>query len=927
MDGILSFLDQDLVQKAITEIIEDYKNGTEAEPGKKFYVLCQNNLRLPYKAIVYKAAELNKTPLGDEFKSYKNDRIYFAKEFGFQIVSKQNCEYLAFRHSPYLRFRKELLPKELLEIDNPKVAYEYDGNKQITIYGEAAYGHRTDLNFNNLSKDSKEGYYNTILKKEHRSSENGCEQVFITFKGFDMKNNRDYWAVGSSFDGGDRDVTEEFIQNSEWYDGYAMIHDYRDEHNYKKIKIGDVLVMKSSATKGPGHSISFTKAKGLGIVINKRTDYHFDVKWIHQDIFTKDFDGISYRKTIENLRDDDLLMFAKKTVRPFTIEVMKSKYSKFLHQKVPLSAQSYFSASSTVNRIAIENKIVVEAIFEIQNLGDYQLFITALQKYEEYKQANKTQKDKLKHAMDKFKDLLESQDTSNKVIEVFKNVYEESEEIKLLKYKKQIILQGPPGTGKTYLAKQMAKSFTGNSEEFETDLDSFFREDEGPTEEDLEWRKELKETLADFYSSFPAEKLHEMSLTDYAFGDGTKDNFCYWIEYGLRDFGSYPGAAQKFKIYWSKQDQDYRKSGFIKDIDDNKEAMSTLANVIQGVVNEKQIEEAIGKLSNSFILKLLNSYHPDKYFPINSEVCLENALLLFNVDFEHMNFIERSLEVQRQFELKRKEYNTDITNVELMYYLFDNYDMKGTLHLKRTKPKKKKRYEVVQFHPSYSYEDFVRGIEITSTDHGLEYNSVNKILVQMAIDASEDPDHDYLLIIDEINRANLPSVLGELIYALEYRDEPVKGMYEVKINSIAETSREITLPSNLYIIGTMNTADRSVGHIDYAIRRRFAFVDCPPQVEIIQYQKGFDASLGVALFYQVADLFNEGNLNSDFKKEDVQIGHSYFMIPDDQNLKGKSEREILEMRLEYEIKPILREYVKDGVLNESVLKAINDLKV
>src|SRR5690606_7139407 len=85
----------------------------------------------------------------------------------------------------------------------------------------------------------------------------------------------------------------------------------------------------------------------------------------------------------------------------------------------------------------------------------------------------------------------------------------------------------------------------------------------------------------------------------------------------------------------------------------------------------------------------------------------------------------------------------------------------------------------------------------------------------------------YVLIIDEINRANLPAVLGELIYALEYRGEGVDSMYDLD----GDTS--IILPPNLYIIGTMNTADRSVGHIDYAIRRRFAFVEVLPSAEVI----------------------------------------------------------------------------------------------
>ena len=89
----------------------------------------------------------------------------------------------------------------------------------------------------------------------------------------------------------------------------------------------------------------------------------------------------------------------------------------------------------------------------------------------------------------------------------------------------------------------------------------------------------------------------------------------------------------------------------------------------------------------------------------------------------------------------------------------------------------------------------------------------------------KEPLKPYVLIIDEINRANLPAVLGELIYALEYRGEKVESMYETE-----EDGNVLIIPPNLYIIGTMNTSDRSVGHIDYAIRRRFAFIELLPKV-------------------------------------------------------------------------------------------------
>lgn len=167
---------------------------------------------------------------------------------------------------------------------------------------------------------------------------------------------------------------------------------------------------------------------------------------------------------------------------------------------------------------------------------------------------------------------------------------------------------------------------------------------------------------------------------------------------------------------------------------------------------------------------------------------------------------------------------------------------------------------------------------------------------------------NYVLIIDEINRANLSSVLGELIYALEYRGEAVESMYEI------DGDNKLILPPNLYIIGTMNTADRSVGHIDYAIRRRFAFVDVLPKDLSNEEGINFDSKL----FHQVAKLF-ETNLSPEFEKKDVQLGHSYFI---DKLYEGGS----MNIRLEFEIKPILLEYVKDGVLiGEDINQKIEDL--
>lgn len=183
-------------------------------------------------------------------------------------------------------------------------------------------------------------------------------------------------------------------------------------------------------------------------------------------------------------------------------------------------------------------------------------------------------------------------------------------------------------------------------------------------------------------------------------------------------------------------------------------------------------------------------------------------------------------------------------------------------------------------------------------------------------------ENNFVLIIDEINRANLPAILGELIYALEYRGENVESMYAV------DGENKLILPPNLYIIGTMNTADRSVGQIDYAIRRRFAFIDMLPHV--LDNVEGFDYDL----FEKVSKLFIENYdeykinpkvylkrsayLSEEFRPEDIWLGHSYFIMKKDGN-------DCRNMRLNYEIKPILKEYLKDGIFKVSAEKEINQL--
>lgn len=134
-------------------------------------------------------------------------------------------------------------------------------------------------------------------------------------------------------------------------------------------------------------------------------------------------------------------------------------------------------------------------------------------------------------------------------------------------------------------------------------------------------------------------------------------------------------------------------------------------------------------------------------------------------------------------------------------------------------------YQMVQFHPSYGYEEFIEGIRPTVEDGGVAFKRVDGVVLEMVgqMQAGDDP---HFIVIDEMNRANLPRVLGELMYLFEYRgeDRAIKLQY----------SPDFSLPKNLHFIGTMNTADRSIRSIDIALRRRFEVFECRPDRGILE---------------------------------------------------------------------------------------------
>lgn len=251
-------------------------------------------------------------------------------------------------------------------------------------------------------------------------------------------------------------------------------------------------------------------------------------------------------------------------------------------------------------------------------------------------------------------------------------------------------------------------------------------------------------------------------------------------------------------------------------------------------------------------------------------------------------------------------------------------------------------WDIIQFHPSYTYEDFVRGISVSASDKNyteitgtifegensryslkmnqptpVMYKTVNRTLGKMAKIArehfnEENPENSvrFYLVIDEINRANLATVFGELIYALEYRDSEVATPY-----SVGNDAR-LQIPGNLYIVGTMNTADKSIASIDYAIRRRFLFFPVLPDMKVVYetVKEDWENSNELRLFYIIEKMFDSYMNTDDYNRNDVQIGHTYFLRKAD----GTDPLIQMKNRFLYQVVPVLREYYNDGILMDDV---------
>ena len=203
----------------------------------------------------------------------------------------------------------------------------------------------------------------------------------------------------------------------------------------------------------------------------------------------------------------------------------------------------------------------------------------------------------------------------------------------------------------------------------------------------------------------------------------------------------------------------------------------------------------------------------------------------------------------------------------------------------------RERVRLVQFHPSYSYEDFVQGYRPTLLGGNPGFELTDGPLIEMAKLARTEPRANHFLVVDEINRGNLAKVFGELYFLLEYREAEMHLQY---------SNEPFSLPNNLYIIGTMNTADRSIALVDLALRRRFHFVEFHPKVPPIKGLLSRWLKENAPKMSWIADVVDRANKKLD--DHHASIGPTYFM-----RKIGQLDEDWVRMTWEHNVLPYIEE--------------------
>ena len=468
------------------------------------------------------------------------------------------------------------------------------------------------------------------------------------------------------------------------------------------------------------------------------------------------------------------------------------------------------------------------------------------------------------------------------------------------------------------------------------------------------------ERYQSFQHEFPIDTLKDMPLDRYT-NLNRKDSFCYWLERVTHDLGSIKGGSSfKFGIYRSKKSpKDLRGTKHDANYFWNESLGDTpgqaYEKVLDGIVKianyaRNGYYDKIDTIETVWPVvrwKIAFLYSEEKLLPIYKRDMLVHIARHFGMPdakkaktyklYEYILGKKGNKDIYEYYdELLKMNNNTrkqEPENVKQAYAKYAKSDFldevfmdEGTYDQLRNLLEYKKnmilqgapgvgktfcakrlaysimgekddsRVEMVQFHQNYSYEDFIMGYRPDGDGFKLKQG----IFYKFCKKAQNDSEKPYFFIIDEINRGNLSKIFGELLMLIEkdYRDTTIKLAYNDELFAV---------PSNLYIIGMMNTADRSLAMIDYALRRRFSFFTMKPAFDTEGFRK-YEETVNNDTFNQVVEGIIKLNdvISKDASLGDgFCIGHSYFCG-------GDLTTERLRTIIEYDIKPMLREYWFDN---------------
>lgn len=606
---------------------------------------------------------------------------------------------------------------------------------------------------------------------------------------------------------------------------------------------------------------------------------------------------------------------------------MKNRFVEWMlnNQFEQKTVNNYTNAISLVSREAINDGLLSKTIYEIDDLQELDELLSKLNQNKTYLERRISSHNTNSAAMNQYRKFIEfiNADASTEIVE-------------------------------DSIIEQFKQYYYSNINEYKSNEEAT---------KGIDLRKE-------FNSEYPISRIKTMTLEEYALGT---ENFLNSLSYKL-EFGKYKhagmgcggGSSAKHGIYFGK---DHQFHGYKNEIIDHPDEywMSFRDQLYSFLVEFGETKE-FPDIESKYPLiqtipliaaKLCFLYYPEYFISIGAKGKLQTIIEMFEIpsqnetisaklSFDICSFFKKEFPERltddsqwlgyclwrfiNEFENEEIEETVEktgdtYTKEDFLNDVFideDQYDsiaavlekkkniiLEGAPGVGKTFMAKRLAYSIIgrkdvnqvqliQFHQSYSYEDFIEGYRPTENGFKLEKGLFYKICKK----AKSNPTEKYYLVIDEINRGNLSKIFGELLMLIETdkRDEELMLAYSESM---------FCVPSNLYIIGLMNTADRSLAIIDYALRRRFSFIRIEPAFNNQKFINAFNEKFDQD-YNRVIDIIKKINeaieddksLGSGFK-----IGHSYF-CPNLKDRKG-TKKDLLDI-IRFEIIPLLEEYWYDN---------------